>query len=63
NFGGTPLFIGSSNPDPHVPVERIKASSAVLRKMHASVTEKIYDQMGHTISQDEINQANSLIFK
>ena len=63
NFGGAPVFIGSSNPDPHVPVERIKSSSAVLRKMHAAVTEKIYDQMGHTISQDEINQANTLIFK
>ncbi|WP_423735879.1 alpha/beta hydrolase [Chitinophaga caseinilytica] len=62
NFGGTPIFIGSSNPDFHVPVERVQASTAILREMGATVTEKIYDNMGHTISGDEIKLANSLIF-
>ena len=62
NFGGTPIFIGSSNPDFHVPVERVQASTAVLQEMGASVTEKIYNNMGHTISGDEIKLANSLIF-
>ncbi|MGE7774939.1 alpha/beta hydrolase [Chitinophaga sp. NPDC101104] len=62
NFGGTPIFIGSSNPDFHVPVERVQASTAILQEMGAMVTEKIYDNMGHTISGDEIKLANSLIF-
>jgi phospholipase/carboxylesterase len=62
DFSGTPIFIGSSNPDPHVPVERVKATVTVLRGMNAVVTEKIYPGMGHTINQDEIDKANSIVF-
>jgi phospholipase/carboxylesterase len=62
DFGGTPVFIGSSNPDPHVPVERVYATSNILRSMNAAVTEKIYDGMGHTISQDEVDNANKIVF-
>ena len=62
NFQQTPVFIGTSDPDPHVPVERIYATSNILKDMNASVTEKIYAGMGHTINQDEIEQANRLVF-
>jgi phospholipase/carboxylesterase len=62
DFSGTPVFIGSSDPDPHVPVERVNASAEILEKMKASVTKKIYKNMGHTISQDEIDTVNELIF-
>ncbi|MEX6690002.1 dienelactone hydrolase family protein [Danxiaibacter flavus] len=61
-FEGMPVFIGSSNPDMHVPAERVHASSAMLRAMGANVTEKIYDNMGHTIIEDEIKQATDLVF-
>lgn len=63
DFGGTPVFIGSSDPDPHVPVERVNASVAIVEKMNAKVMKKIYHGMGHTIIQDEINLANNFIFK
>ena len=63
NFEGTPFFIGSSNPDPHVPVQRVRETTGILKSMHADVTEKIYNGMGHTISEDEIAMANELIFK
>jgi phospholipase/carboxylesterase len=46
-----------------VPVERVNATTAVLKNMNASVTEKIYKNMGHTINQDEINTVNKLVFK
>ena len=62
DFDGTPIFIGSSNPDPHVPVERVSATAKILKEMKAAVTEKIYNNMGHTISQDEIDQANKIVF-
>lgn len=62
DFAGTPVFIGSSNPDPHVPVERVYATSNILKAMHADVTEKVYNNMGHTINQDEIDLVNKLIF-
>ena len=62
DFRNTPVFIGTSDPDPHVPVERIYASANILKNMNAAVTEKVYQGMGHTISQDEIEQANILVF-
>ena len=62
DFKNTPIFIGSSNPDPHVPVERVYATTNILKNMNASVTEKIYENMGHTISQDEIELANKKVF-
>lgn len=61
DFGGTPVFIGSSNPDPHVPVPRVNATAALLRQMGAAVTEKIYSNLGHTINEDEIREANKLL--
>lgn len=63
DFGGTPVFIGTSNPDPHVPVERVKATEKIMKAMGANITVNIYNNMGHTISQDEINLANKLVFK
>lgn len=61
NFNGTPVFIGSSDPDFHVPVSRVHESTQILESMGAQVTEKIYPGMPHTIVQDEIDQAN-LVF-
>ncbi len=62
DFLQTPVFIGSSDPDPHVPVERVYASSVIIKNMNADLTTKIYPGMGHTISKDEIDQVNELIF-
>ena len=62
DFDGTPVFIGSSDPDMHVPVSRVKESTALLEGMGAEVTEIIYQNMGHTISHSEIEQVNKLIF-
>ena len=62
DFAQTPVFIGSSDPDAHVPEERVQATADILRGMHARVTVRIYPGMGHTINQDEIEQANKLVF-
>ena len=62
DFQGTPIFIGTSNPDPHVPAERVNETAAFLKNMNARVTEKVYHNMGHTISEDEIDKANQLVF-
>ncbi|MGN6291527.1 MAG: alpha/beta hydrolase [Chitinophagaceae bacterium] len=61
DFQQTPVFIGTSDPDPHVPVGRVLASTAVLRKMNASVLEKVYPMMGHTITAEEIRQAEQWV--
>jgi len=62
DFDGTPVFIGTSNPDPHVPVSRVNETTEIMKAMHANVTEKVYPNMGHTISHDEIEKANILVF-
>ena len=62
DFDGTPIFIGTSDPDPHVPVSRVNETTGILKSMHADVTTKIYPNMGHTISRDEIEKANTLVF-
>ena len=63
DFQRTPVFLGTGNPDFHVPVERVYASGNILRNMGADLTEKVYNNMGHTINQDEIDQVNTLISK
>ena len=63
DFKQTPVFIGTSDPDFHVPVERVYASSNIFREMNAAVTEKVYENRGHTISEDEIELVNRLIFR
>jgi phospholipase/carboxylesterase len=62
NFANTPVFIGSSDPDPHIPVERVDETAEIYRKMNADTTLRIYKNMGHTVSQDEIDLTNALIF-
>lgn len=61
DFGGTPVFISTGDPDPHVPVSRVKESIAVLERMHAFVTYSIYPGRQHTISGDEIKLVNKNI--
>jgi phospholipase/carboxylesterase len=56
------VFIGTSDPDPHVPVERVHATANILKSMNAAVSEKIYPNMGHTINEDEIKTVNAKIF-
>jgi len=62
DLGGTPVFIGAGDQDPHVPLERVQESTAVLKRMHAVVTEVIYPGRPHTIIRDEIEQVNKLLF-
>lgn len=63
DFGGTPIFLGCSDTDAHIPLQRVKESTRVLADMNAWVTEKIYPNMGHTIIQEEINIINQILAK
>ncbi|MGI8892834.1 MAG: alpha/beta hydrolase [Bacteroidia bacterium] len=63
DFNKTPVFIGTSDPDMHVPVSRVEESAETLKYLNADVHLKIYKDMGHTINEDEIKSVNELIFK
>lgn len=54
SFDGTPIFMGCSDVDSHVPMERIEEGAAVFERMGAIVTKRIYPGMGHQINDDEI---------
>jgi predicted esterase len=62
DLNGTPAFLGCSDPDPHIPLQRVKETTALLQAMGAKVTEKIYPNLGHTIAEEEIELARQVIF-
>lgn len=61
SFDGTPVFLGCSDRDPHIPLERVKETTQVLTRMGAGVTERIYPAMGHTVSEDEMERVRELV--
>jgi predicted esterase len=61
SFDGTPVFFGCSDVDPHIPVARVRESAEVYRGMGATVDERIYPGMGHTITQAEIDAVRTLL--
>lgn len=63
DFLGTPMFIGSSERDSHVPLLRIKESEIVLHDMGAKVTLSIFQDSNHTIREEEIEWVNENILK
>jgi predicted esterase len=61
SLDGTPVMLGTSDPDPHVPLERVRETATVLTRMGASVDLRVYSGMPHTINDDEIAAARSLL--
>lgn len=60
---GTPVFLGCSDIDAHIPLERVQESSEVFRRLGAIVDERIYRGMGHTVNRDEIDAVRALLSK
>ncbi len=61
SLSGTPVFLGCSDIDPHIPVERVRETARVLRSMGAEVDERIYPGLGHTVIDDEIDAARRIL--
>ena len=61
DFGGTPVFLGCSDVDPHIPAPRVHESADVLERLGADVTKRIYPGMGHTVNDDELAWARDLL--
>lgn len=57
----TPVFLGCSNIDPHIPKERVDETEAVLKKLNANVTKTIYPGMPHTVNDDEIKTVRGMM--
>lgn len=52
---GTPIFLGCSDEDPHIPAGRVQRSEEVLRALGGQVTLRLYPGLGHAVNQDEID--------
>lgn len=57
----TPVFLGCSDVDSHIPAERVIESEMVFAKMNARVTRKLYPAMGHIVNGDEIKRVQTVM--
>jgi predicted esterase len=61
SMDGTPVFLGCSDVDFHIPAERVEASAEVMRGLGADVTLRLYPGMGHTVNEDEIAHVQAIL--
>jgi predicted esterase len=61
SLSGTPVFLGSSDPDPHVPFARVRETESVLAAMGAAVQLRRYPGMSHMIDHDELDACRDLL--
>ena len=57
----TPVFLGCSDIDPHIPKERVIESGQVLERLGGRVTVRLYPEMGHTVNQDELDHVRAMM--
>jgi predicted esterase len=61
SLDGTPVFLGCSDIDGHIPKERVQESAGVLTRMGATVDLRLYPGMGHLVNEDELSAARALL--
>ena len=61
SLDGTPVFLGCSDVDGHIPAERVRETAEVLRRLGADVTMRLYPGMGHTINEDELAAVQAML--
>jgi predicted esterase len=58
---GTPVFLGCSDVDPHIPAARVRESAAILRRLGGEVTDRLYPGLGHAVNPDELAAVQGLM--
>jgi phospholipase/carboxylesterase len=61
DMAGTPVFLGVSDDDPHIPVERARETTAAFRGLGADVDERIYEGKGHGVFPDEVDAVRDVV--
>lgn len=61
SLDGTPVFIGGSDVDPHIPLHRLEESGVVLERLGGKVDLRVYRGMGHTVNADELKAARAML--
>jgi predicted esterase len=58
---GTPVFLGCSDVDSHIPARRVRETAEVMRRLEGQVTMRLYPDMGHEINEDEIEAVRGMM--
>lgn len=53
SLDGAPVFLGVGDSDPNVSVERVHETAAVFHELNGDVTERVYEGVGHEVTDDE----------
>jgi phospholipase/carboxylesterase len=61
SLDGTPVFLGCSDRDPHVPAERVHETRDVFERLDGDVTERLYEAMGHGVNEDELERLRGMV--
>ncbi len=61
SLAGTPVFLGCSDVDPHIPKERVLETGEVMRSLGGEVTVEIYPGLGHAVNLDELEQVQRMM--
>ncbi|MBC8086440.1 MAG: phospholipase [Phycisphaerae bacterium] len=61
SLAGTPVFLGCSDIDGHIPVTRVRESATIMQSLGGVVDTRIYGGMGHEIIDDEVNAVRTLV--
>jgi len=61
DFAGTPVLIGCSDVDPHIPLARVHETATVFRSLGADVDERIYPGFGHSVNADEVGRVKEML--
>jgi predicted esterase len=61
SLDGTPVFLGCSDVDPHIPIDRVHESADVFTRMGARVDRRVFPGMAHTINGAEIDAVDALL--
>lgn len=57
----TPIFLGCSDIDPHIPEERVRETAGIFEQMGGDVSTRIYEGMGHGVNEDELEVVGGMI--
>jgi len=61
SLAGTPVFLGCSDVDPHVPRERVEQTAVVLKRLGGEVTNRFYPNLDHRVNQDEVDFVRGML--
>ena len=60
-LAGTPVYLGCSDRDAHIPLQSVEESAEVLRAAGANVTKTIFTGMGHTVNAEELDVVKAMV--